>query len=96
MTFSTNSSPDLLTAMMYQAAMTKSPTSQSLTAEQRDRLVDLVAERYLDSMDDRDLERFFLDIQTDYLNEYTDEELLGAVEDVFQNDNIEEILNELG
>ena len=76
--------------------LTKSPTSQSLTAEQRDRLIDLVAERYLDGMDGRDLERFFLDIQTDYLNEYTDEELLGAVEDVFQNDNIEEILNELG
>ena len=76
--------------------LTKSQTSQSLTAEQRDRLIDLVAERYLDSMDGRDLERFFYDIQTEYLKDYSDEELLGAVEDVFQNDNIEEILNELG
>ena len=76
--------------------LTKSPTSQSLTAEQRDRLIDLVAERYLDSMDLRDLERFFYDIQAEYLKDYNDEELLGAVEDVFQNDNIEEILNELG
>jgi hypothetical protein len=67
-----------------------------LTAEQRDRLIDLVAERYLDSMDLRDLERFFYDIQAEYLKDYNDEELLGAVEDVFQNDNIEEILNELG
>jgi hypothetical protein len=91
-----NSSPDLLTAMMYQAAMTKSPTSQSLTADQRQRLIDLVAERYLDSMDLRDLERFFYDIQTEYLKDYTDEELLGAVEDVTIESEYDEIVNELG
>jgi len=96
MTFSMNSSPDLLTAMMYQAAMTKSPTSQSLTADQRQRLIDLVAERYLDSMDLRDLERFFYDIQTEYLKDYTDEELLGAVEDVTIESEYDEIVNELG
>ena len=82
--------------MMYQAAMTKSPTSQSLTADQRQRLIDLVAERYLDSMDLRDLERFFYDIQTEYLKDYTDEELLGAVEDVTIESEYDEIVNELG
>ena len=81
---------------MYQAAMTKSPTSQSLTADQRQRLIDLVAERYLDSMDLRDLERFFYDIQTEYLKDYTDEELLGAVEDVTIESEYDEIVNELG
>ena len=75
---------------------TKSLTSQSLTVEQRDRLIDLVATRYLDGMDLRDLERFFFDIQAEYLKEYTDEELLGAVEDVTSEDEYNEVLNEIG
>jgi|LakMenEpi03Aug12_release.lakeMendotaPanAssembly.Ray.scaffolds.fasta_scaffold3574785_1 hypothetical protein len=74
---------------------TKSLTSQSLTVEQRDRLIDLVATRYLDGMDLRDLERFFFDIQSEYLKEYTDEELLGAVEDITDEDEYNEIINEV-
>jgi len=68
----------------------------TLTVEQRDYLVDLVAMRYLDSMDGRDLERFFFDIQAEYLKEYTDEELLGAVEDVTDEDEYNEVINEVG
>jgi hypothetical protein len=75
---------------------TKSQTSQSLTDEQRDRLIDLVATRYLDGMDLRDLERFFFDIQRDYLREYTDEELLETVEDVTDEDEYNEVINEIG
>jgi ATP-dependent RNA circularization protein (DNA/RNA ligase family) len=75
---------------------TKSQTSQSLTDEQRDRLIDLVATRYLDGMDLRDLERFFFDIQRDYLQEYTDEELLETVEDVTDEDEYNEVINEIG
>jgi hypothetical protein len=75
---------------------TKSQTSQSLTDEQRDRLIDLVATRYLDGMDLRDLERFFYDIQRDYLQEYTDEELLETVEDVTDEDEYNEVINEIG
>jgi hypothetical protein len=71
-------------------------TTKSLTPEQREHLIDLVATRYLDGMDYRDLERFFFDTQADYLNEYTDEELLGAVEDVTGQDEYEEIINEVG
>jgi hypothetical protein len=74
---------------------TKSQTSQSLTDEQRDRLIDLVATRYLDGMDLRDLERFFYDIQRDYLQEYTDEELLETVEDVTDEDEYNEVINEI-
>jgi len=74
---------------------TKSQTSQSLTDEQRDRLIDLVATRYLDGMDLRDLERFFFDIQRDYLQEYTDEELLETVEDVTDEDEYNEVINEI-
>jgi hypothetical protein len=73
----------------------QSPTSQSLTVEQRDCLIDLIATRYLDGMDIRDLERFFFDIQAEYLKEYTDEELLGAVEDVTNEDEYNEVINEL-
>jgi hypothetical protein len=74
---------------------TQSLTSQSLTVEQRDRLIDLVATRYLDGMDVRDLERFFYDIQRDYMQEYTDEVLLSAVDDVTDEDEYNEVINEL-
>jgi hypothetical protein len=75
---------------------TKSPISQTLTDEQREYLIDLVASRYLDSMDVRDLERFFHDAQRDYMQEYTDAELLGAIEDVTDEDEYNEVLNEIG
>ena len=72
---------------------TKSPISQSLTDEQRAHIAELVAERYLDSMDGRDLERFFLDIQLDYLKEYTDAELVDALEDVTDEDEFDAAIN---
>jgi hypothetical protein len=75
---------------------TQSPISQSLTDEQRERLIDLVATRYLDGMDGRDLERFFFDVQTEYLKEYTDQELLSEVEDITSEDEYNEVLNEIG
>jgi hypothetical protein len=85
----------LTTAMALQTTTRTLRTSQPLTAEQRDYLVDLVATRYLDCMDGRDLERFFFDVQSEYLKEYTDEELLGAVEDIANEDEYEEVLNEI-
>jgi hypothetical protein len=75
---------------------TKSPTSQTLTDEQREYLIDLVATRYLDGMDLRDLERFFHDSQSEFLAEYTDAELLGAVEDMTDEEEFNEVLNEIG
>jgi hypothetical protein len=68
----------------------------TLTVEQRDYLIDLVAIRYLDGMNVKDLERFFYDIQRNYMQEYTDEELLDAVEDVTDEDEYNEVLNEIG
>jgi hypothetical protein len=76
------------------ATVTKSPTLE-LSTEQRERLVDLIAERYLENMDVRDLERFFLDVQTEYLSGYTDGELLSEVEDVTDDFEYEEIINEI-
>lgn len=52
-----------------------------LTPEKRSALVEWLVERYLDGMTTRDLERFFIDIQLDYIGSYTDEELIGEVED---------------
>jgi hypothetical protein len=46
----------------------------------------LITERYLDQMNGRDLERFFLDVQGDYLSEYTDSELLREVDDVLEEE----------
>ena len=44
-------------------------------------------------MDMRDLERFFLDIQTDYLRDYSDEELIGEIEDVTSEEDFALIVN---
>ncbi len=74
---------------------TKSLTSQSLTVEQRHQLIELVSERYLDSMDVDSLALFFLEVQREYLKEYTDEELLGAVEDITDEDEYNEVINEV-
>jgi hypothetical protein len=71
-------------------------TSSTLTVEQREYISDLIATRYLDQMDGRDLERFFFDEQMRYLNEYTDAELVGALEDVTSEDEYTEVLNEIG
>jgi hypothetical protein len=78
-----------------QVIATKSLTFP-LRDEQRDYLIDLVAQRYLDGMDMSDLERFFFDVQVEYLREYNDEELLGAVDDVTDQNEYEEIVNEIG
>jgi hypothetical protein len=90
MNFSTIS----LTPMISLPNPTQSPTSQSLTDEKRAALIDLLAQRYLDSMSGRDLERFFLDIQTEYLQDYTDTELISEIEDYTTNEEFEELINE--
>ena len=72
---------------------TKSPISLSLTDDQREYISDLIATRYLDQMDSRDLERFFFDVQMRYLNEYNDDELLGALEDVTDEDEFDAAIN---
>jgi hypothetical protein len=66
-----------------------------LTDEQREYLIDLVAKRYLDGMDLRDLERFFHDTQREYMQEYTDSELLGAIEDITDEEEYNEVLSEI-
>ncbi len=76
--------------------MTKLQTSQSLTDEKREALIELLAQRYLDGMSGRDLERFFYDVQIEYLKDYTDSELLGEIEDYTTDEEFEEIINEIG
>jgi hypothetical protein len=74
---------------------TKSPTLE-LTPEKREALTELLVQRWLDGMSGRDLERFFLDIQTDYLADYTDAELIAEVEDNTSDEEFEGLINELG
>jgi hypothetical protein len=64
-----------------------------LTDDQREYISDLIATRYLDGMDNRDLERYFFDAQMEYLKEYTDDELLGALEDVTNEDEFDAAIN---
>lgn len=72
---------------------TKPPTSLSLTDDQREYISDLIATRYLDGMDNRDLERYFFDAQIEYLKEYTDNELLDALEDVTDEEEFDSAIN---
>jgi hypothetical protein len=81
--------------MTFPKTLTKSPTLE-LSIEQRERLIELVADRYLDQMDLRDLETFFLETQAQYLEDYSDQELLSEVEDLTSDFEYEEIINELG
>ena len=55
----------------------------TLTPDQREDLKHQMAYRWLDQMSLRDLERVFLETQVDYLESYTDEELLAEIEDNF-------------
>ena len=63
-----------------------------LTEEQRERLESFVAEKYLDSLSNIDLERFFLEVQTQYLQDYTDTELLEEVENFVTKGELEEMI----
>ena len=67
----------------------------SLTPEKRSALAEWLVERYLDGMTIRDLERFFIDIQLDYIGSYTDEELIGGIEDMSTQEEYTELLNEI-
>jgi hypothetical protein len=46
-------------------------------------------------MDVDDLARFFHEVQREYLDEYNDEELVGALEDITHEDEYDEILEDL-
>ncbi len=75
----------------------KTPTKFStlgLSPEKREAFIELLAQRWLDGMSGRDLERFFLDVQTDYLAEYTDAELIAEIEDNTSEEEFEELINE--
>lgn len=70
-----------------------SKTMATLTEDQRFRLVDFLAERYLTLQSRETLERFFFDAQVEYLREYSDEELLGELEDFTTEDELEDLIN---
>jgi hypothetical protein len=67
----------------------------SITDDQRYRLIEFITDRYLDNMDVDDLARFFCDEQREYLQEYTDDQLFGALEDITHEDEYEEIIGDL-
>ena len=95
MLFSMTYSQTSLTPMTSLATVTKSPTLASLNPDQRFRLIEFIADRYLDNMDVDGLARFFREVQREYLDEYNDEELVGALEDVTHEDEYEEIMEDL-
>jgi hypothetical protein len=72
-----------------------SPTSPSLTNEQRESLAESIALRYLDSMNGRDLEQFFIEVQLEHIREYTDTELIGELEDLMDAEEFNEMIGDL-
>jgi hypothetical protein len=66
-----------------------------LTSEQREDLAHQLAYRWLEQMSLRDLERVFLEQQVELLESYSDEELLGELEDNFHDDEFAEIIGDL-
>ena len=85
-----NSSTTSSTTMISLPTPTKSLTW--LSEKQREVLSEFIALRYLDSMDMRDLERFFIDTQMEYLKDYTDVELIGEIEDLTDTAEFNEVL----
>jgi hypothetical protein len=65
-----------------------------LTPEKRSALVEWLVERYLDGMTTRDLERFFVDTQLNYIGSYTDEELIGEIEDMSTQEEYAQLFEE--
>jgi len=68
------------------------PLTSPLSEAQRETLAESIALRYLESMDLRDLERFFIDVQMQYLGDYTDEEMLAEIEDLTETEEFNAIL----
>lgn len=81
--------------MISMKTPTKSPISQSLTAEQRASLQEFLANYWLDNVSIKDLERFFYDAQLEYLRSYSDEELIGEIEDVTSQEDFELLIDEV-
>jgi hypothetical protein len=73
---------------------TQSPISRSLTAEQRERAKDLLCERWLESMTLRDLEVYFYDTNREYLESYSEAELISELEDYTTDEEFQEFMNE--
>jgi hypothetical protein len=67
-------------------------TFTTMTQEQRTKLVEAIAEVYLDSVSVKDLESFFFEAQVDCLQSYSDEELLTEATGVFEEDEVDAIL----
>ena len=80
---------------MISLKVTKSPTSQSLTAEKREAIKDLLCHRWLESMSLRDLEAFFYDTNREYLDSYNDADLLSELEDTSTDEEFDELVASL-
>jgi len=79
-----------LIPMTLTAKLTKSQICKSLVSKQRAAVASLIAQRWLDSMDDSSLAQFFIDVQTEYLQEWSDPELVTELGDNFDEDELEE------
>ncbi len=68
------------------------PLTSPLSLTQRETLAEFIALKYLDSMSLGDLERFFLDVQMEYLGDYTDEEMIAEIEDLADTEEFNAML----
>jgi len=78
--------------MPQSTATPTAPLTSPLSLTQRETLAEFIALKYLDSMSLGDLERFFLDVQMEYLGDYTDEEMIAEIEDMVETDEFNAML----
>ena len=69
------------------------PTNKmTLTQDQLSKIVQLYAERVVDSMDVRDLCAFAIDTICDNMIDYNESELMGELSDYYDDDELQELV----
>lgn len=66
-----------------------------LTYDQREGLIELLAQRYLEVQTQKSLEDFYLEVTADSLSSYADFELIEALEDMSPEAEFKELIGEI-
>ena len=87
-------SPTMTTSL--QTPMQSQTSVKSLTDAQRKPLRELIARYWLEGLDLEDLEAFFIDTQMEYMNDWSDGELIEEIENVLDTAEFNTMLSEIG
>ncbi len=79
-----------------QTPMQSQTSVKSLTDTQRKPLRELIARYWLEGLDLEDLESFFVDTQIEYMESWSDRELIEEIENMLDTAEFNAILEEIG